>query len=408
MILAGSHFAVFAHYDAYLHNAGAFAQAVCEAGATVDFFTLNARGMEVSDAQVSAVCGRWPALRHLTPSPAGIDELRTPSFLAPYDGIFFGAGGEELLVGFRNFQKAFDSLGSRRPVVVTGFPGIVDAGRTAGMLFRCPSDIVLLPAGAQLRIYRLEMSLLGKRTGNALLYGMPSLPVPATASTSRSLIRRILFIDQSAIPQSADDRRELVVELARLLDRLPGAEIWIRERVQQGETSIHELGSTAKLSKLVVELGHQLPALSRIRIKHESLSLLFGQVDVALGISSTGLLEAFVAGLPIASLKRFSRIPKFGNAFFRNSDVQVEVDHLATEGWTAPNPEWVRRNVLSPTEVSGDDQLTGQQRLVQRLATLVSSPRQKLPNPVEHGLIARRIARLKPHVLVQRALGLLT
>lgn len=407
MKLAGFHFAVFAHYDAYLHNAGAFAQAVCEAGGTVDFLTLNSRGMEISDAQIAAACTRWPVLKSLPASRTRIEELRNPSFLERFDGVFFGAGGEELLAGFRNFDEAFASLGSRRPVVVTGFPGIVDAGRTAGMLFRCPSDIVLLPASAQLRVYRLEMSLLGKRTGNALLYGMPSLPPATTRPESRPSIRRILFIDQSVIPKSAKDRQELVVELSRLLDRLPEAEIWIRERVQEGETSIHELGSATKLSKLITALEPQLPALSRVKMKQEPLYSLFDQVDVALSISSTGLLEAFMAGLPVASLKRFSRVPQFGNAFFQNSGVQVDVDYLANRGWPAPNPEWVKKNILSPMQVSAGDQLTGQQRLLQRLQVLVSSPRKKLPNSVEHGSIARRIARLKPHVLAQRVLGLL-
>ncbi|OAP39519.1 hypothetical protein ATC00_09750 [Sinorhizobium americanum] len=404
--MAGYHFAVIAHYDAYLHNAGAFAQAVCDAGGTVDFLTLSSRGMEVSGAQLSSVCRYWPALQRLKPARIGIEALRDPSLLALYSGLFFGAGGEELLVGFRNLREGFASLGSRRPVVVTGFPGIVDAGRTAGMLFRCPSDIVLLPASAQLRVYRLEMSLLGKRTGNGLLYGMPSLPPPAPISASLSPIRRILFIDQSVIPDTPDDRRALVVELARLLDNLPNAEIWIRERVREGETSIHELGSAVKLSKLVAELKQRLPALARVKMKHEPLTSLFGQVDAAISISSTGLLEAFAAGLPIASLERFSRVPKFGNGFFRTSGIQVDVEELSDDRWPAPNEKWVQKNILSPTQISNLDQLTGQQRLVQKLAAIVSSPRRNLPNPVEHGPVSRQIARWRPHVLVQRAFGL--
>lgn len=406
--LTGRRFAVFAHYDAYVYNAGAFAQAVSEAGGSVDFLTLNSRGMGISDEQISTVSAQWPILENLPRYRMGIEELRNPSFLAPYDGVFFGAGGEELLVGFRNFQQAFLLLGPRRPLVVTGFPGIVDAGRTAGMLFRCPSDVVLLPAAAQFRLYRMEMSLLGKCTRNALLYGMPSLPPSSTRPASRQMPQRILFIDQSAIPRSAGDREQLVVELSCLLDRLPDSEIWIRERVRVGETSIHELGASTKLSNVVAKLTPQLPALARVKVKQDPLRSLFEQVDAALSVSSTGLLEALMIGLPVASLKRFSRVPEFGNAFFRSSGLQVDIDELINKGWPEVRLRWVENNVLSPKQVSSHDQLTGQQRLVQRLAFLLSYPRKHLPNPVEHGSLSRRLARLKPHVLVQRALQLFT
>lgn len=405
MNLRGFKFAAFAHYDAYLNNAGAFIQAVTEAGGTADFLTLTSRGMNVSKTQVASACRQWPRMNGCTPLQTNIEDLCNPAFLAGYDGIFLGAGGEELLAGFRNLSKAFQHLGSQRPVIVTGFPGIVDAGRTAGMLFRCPSDIVLLPAPAQLSIYRFEMALLGKHTGNALLYGMPSLPASSVHQVSSEKTNRILFIDQSAIPSSASERKELVKQLIRLLNVHEEAEIWIRERVRDGETSIHEAADGTKLSTVVADLRFDFPSVARIRIKDEPLHALFHHVDGAISVSSTGLVEALAAGLPVASLKTFSHMPEYGNGFFRKSGLQVSIDQILEARWPIADSQWVKSNVLSPLQSAGPDNLTGQQRLVNRLRALLTAPRTKLPNSVNHGYLARRIARLKPHVLLQRMLS---
>lgn len=405
MQLSGLKFAVIAHYDAYLNNAGAFAQAVTEVGGAADFLTLDSQGMTVSEAQRAAACRQWPGLSGCPQYQVEIEDLRSPSFLSSYDGIFLGAGGQDLLTGFRNLSEAFQHLGPQRPVVATGFPGILDAGRTAGMLFRCPSDIVLLPAPAQFAIYRFEMGILGKRTDNALLYGIPSLPAKPVRSAPVADVKRVLFIDQSAIPRSADERRDLVGELVSFLEGFPESEMLIRERVREGETSIHEKAAGTKLSTIIADLQPIFPVLERIRFKQDPLPDLFQEVDGALSISSTGLLEALAAGLPAASLSKFSTIPRYGNGFFRNSGIQVNIAEIICRGWPAANAKWVRRNVLSPLRVSEADQLTGQERLVQRLQLLLSSPRSTLPNPANHGFLARRVARLKPHVLLQRMLS---
>lgn len=405
MNLSGFRFAVFAHYDAYLSNAGAFASAVCDAGAVVDFLVLQSRDMDISEQQITAARTQWPVLAHHVLNRVDIGRLRDPDFIKQYDGLFLGAGGEELLVGFQHLHEAFRPLGGSRPVVVTGFPGIVDAGRTAGMLFRCPSDIVLLPAPAQQCIYRFEMAALGKRARNGMLYGFPSLrAAPGERRRTLSATRRILFIDQSAIPRSVEERECLTTKLAVLLEGLPQAEIWLRERVRNDETSIHETRASIKLSNLVRDWSPRLPALSRVRVKHEPLQELFEQVDCALSISSTGLLEAYVSGLPIASLSPFSRVPEYGNAFFRNSGIQVETEHLLKNGWPTPNAKWVRQNILSPFQRTSSDQLSGNERLVRRLQELLRAPREGMPNSVNHGAFARKVARMKLHVKLQNAI----
>lgn len=402
--LEGFRFAAIAHYDAYLNNTGAFAHAIRKAGGDLDIFTLNSRGMTVSEAQLTGARRLWPALGERIPTSIDLDTLAQEAFTGSYDGIFLGAGGQELLTGFQKLADAFATLGSKRPVIITGFPGIIDVGRIGGMLFRCPSDLVLLPAPAQLKIYKRNLSLLGKTTSNAVLYGMPSLPHESRPPSTKASIRRILFIDQSAIPYSMEERRALINDLLLLLEATPNSEIWIRERVKEGETSIHEERAGPKLSALVDQMRSKFPTLSRITIKGEPLHTLFQEVDAVLGISSTGLVEALSAGLTTASLGRFSRVPKYGNGFFKGSGIQVDIQDLIRGNWPVADEEWLKRNVLSPLDVSGADHSTGQERLSQRLQSLLLSPRIAPPNPLDHGAIARSIAWLKPHMLLQMVL----
>lgn len=405
MVLKGFRFASVAHYDAYLNNASGFAQAVNDAGGKVDFFSLAARNMALSASQISAVSENWPVLKSRAVSELNMDQLFDEQFLSQYDGIFFGAGGAELITGLERFSQVINFLGTRRPIMVTGFSGILSFNKTAGMLFRCPSDIVLLPSQRQLSSYQIVMPLLGKRTSNSLLYGTPSLTHQSIPRLLPSEVRRILFIDQSAIPESVIERRELIAQLAQLLSNIPECEMWIRERVNVDEKSIHEMNTNTKLSDIIPNMIGAFPMLSRVKFKKEPLRVLFEQVDAALSVSSTGIIEAIADGLPVASLKSFSNIARYGKNYFKKSGIQVDVEYLSKFGWPAANSRWIEHNILSPMQLGSHDGLSGQQRLVERLSTLLKMPRGSLLNSVDHGYFANKLARWELRKFTQVVLG---
>jgi hypothetical protein len=399
-------FAVVVHYDAYLQNAGAFSHAILAAGGEVDFFSLDSRAMTLSQSQVDVARTHWPDLPEVVRAHLPLEDVVDPAFLQGYDGVFLGAGGPELLAGLDAMSQIFPKMGGSRPLVITGFPGILDASRLAGMLFRSPSDIILLPAPKQLSYYKRDLSVLGRHVSNGLLYGIPSLP-SYTVDRTRRRPERILFIDQSVIPASVSERRNLIMDLVQLLEHDSRREIWIKERVQSGDTSVHESeDDRMRLSYQVERMRSGIPALDRIAFKGEPLNRLFGHCDAAISVSSTGLLEAMRAGLPVASLAPYCRNPTYGNGFFRRSGLQVDVRHLMCYGWPEPQKAWLADNVLAPWDVDERDGLSGQDRLIRRIQTLLACPRGKLINPARHSKLSRKIARMKPHVFLQKVFRL--
>jgi hypothetical protein len=321
---------------------------------------LTARRLGERDVDLSGFLLRGRA----TPTPRQLAEAGTgvdPDDLREVTGAEFiravGQGGYQVVVlalvggAVQAVLHGLAALGSaphRRPVVVTGYVGVVYEKLADGLLLRHGADIVLANSRHDAERFRAVYEGVG---ADASAVTETALPFLGGASYAPADGRdTLVFAAQPSVPESREGRSYLLRRLVEHARLHPRREVLLKLRSKPGEhtTHIEEL----PYQKLADRLGGELPP--NFRLVHGHMGELLDRTDLLVTVSSTAALESLHRRIPTVVLTDLGIREALGNHHFIGSGCLASWDQLDAGERPAVDPAWAARQGAAPGEGSYD------------------------------------------------------
>jgi hypothetical protein len=307
----------------------------------LDGFLLRGRATPTA-RQLQEIGVHADSLREVT----GLEFLRAMKAMKEdaYDVIVLslvGGGVQAMLHGLR---RAWDGR-TKRPVVVTGYVGVVYEKLADGLLLRHGADLVLANSRQDADRFRTVYEGVGADASSVTEVALPFLggkPYAGTEDPSAEQGRRpytVVFAVQPSVPDNRRDRTYLLNRLVRHAKLHPDRQVLLKLRSKPGEhtTHIEEL----PYQKLVERLPGGAPA--NFRLVYGNMGEVLDTTDLLVTISSTAALESLHRRIPTVVLTDLGIRETLGNHHFVGSGCLASWDQLDAGYEPAPDPEWVAR-----------------------------------------------------------------
>ncbi|AXL90572.1 hypothetical protein C4J65_21475 [Streptomyces sp. CB09001] len=287
-------------------------------------------------------------LREVGVSADTLREVTAVEFLSAMDG----ARGEDsydvlvlALVG-GGVQAMLHGLGrvwqdrAERPVVVTGYVGVVYEKLADGLLLRHGADLVLANSRQDAERFRTVYEGVGADAAAVTEVALPFLGGAAYAGEPGDAGDRpytVVFAAQPSVPDSRRDRTYLLERLIRHARLHPEREVLLKLRSRPGEhtTHIEEL----PYQKLVQRADPPV----NFRLVYGHMGEVLDRTDLLVTISSTAALESLHRRIPTVVLSDLGVREALGNHHFVGSGCLASWDQLDAGHRPAPDPGWVAR-----------------------------------------------------------------
>ncbi|MFE6690361.1 DUF6716 putative glycosyltransferase [Streptomyces sp. NPDC057743] len=225
----------------------------------------------------------------------------------------------------------------RRPVLVTGYVGVVYEKLADGLLLRHGADVVLANSRHDADRFRAVYRGVGASDDSVVECALPFLGgAPHRAPDAP---RTVVFAAQPSVPESREARTYLLRRAVEHARRHPDREVLIKLRSRPGEhtTHIEEL----PYQKLAARHPGGLPA--NCRLVYGNMGEVLDRTDLMVTVSSTAALESLHRGIPTAVLTDLGIREALGNHHFLGSGCLASWDELDAGHRPEPDPQWLAR-----------------------------------------------------------------
>ncbi|WP_327401750.1 hypothetical protein OG194_17285 [Streptomyces sp. NBC_01288] len=224
---------------------------------------------------------------------------------------------------------------AKRPVVVTGYVGVVYEKLTDGLLLRHGADLVLANSRQDADRFTAVYDGVGADSSAVTEVALPFLG--GDAYTGEHDPYTVVFAVQPSVPDNRRDRDYLLNRAIQHARFHPNREVLLKLRSKPGEhtTHIEEL----PYQKLVQ--GKDLPANFSLVYGH--MGDVLDRTDLLVTISSTAALESLHRRIPTVVLTDLGIREGLGNHHFVGSGCLASWDQLDAGYKPVPDAEWVAR-----------------------------------------------------------------
>ncbi|MFE7382740.1 DUF6716 putative glycosyltransferase [Streptomyces zhihengii] len=283
-----------------------------------------------------------PTPRQLAEVGVAVDDLREVTgreFLreiadGSYDIVVLalvGGGVQAMLHGLAALGLA------RRPVVVTGYVGVVYEKLSDGLLLRHGADVVLANSRHDADRFRAVYRGVGADPAAVTEAALPFLGgAPYRPEAGRDTV---VFAAQPSVPDSRADRTYLLRRLVEHARLHPGREVLLKLRSRPGEHTTHL--EELPYQKLAQKLPGGLPP--NFRLVYGNMGEVLDRTDLLVTVSSTAALESLHRSIPTAVLTDLGVREPLGNHHFLGSGLLTSWDLLDGGHRPAPDPDWLAR-----------------------------------------------------------------
>ncbi|BBC33423.1 uncharacterized protein SGFS_047170 [Streptomyces graminofaciens] len=242
-----------------------------------------------------------------------------------------GGGVQAMLHGLRHAWGAR----TRRPLVVTGYVGVVYEKLADGLLLRHGADLVLANSRQDADRFRAVYEGVGADASSVTEVALPFLGGKPYEGTNDPYT--VVFAVQPSVPAGRKDRAYLLNRLIRHARLHPDRQVLLKLRSKPGEQTTH-----------IEELPYQklaqktdLPA--NFRLGYGNMGEVLDTTDLLVTISSTAALESLHRRIPTVVLTDLGIREALGNHHFVGSGCLASWDQLDAGHEPVPDPEWVAR-----------------------------------------------------------------
>ncbi|MFE9386321.1 DUF6716 putative glycosyltransferase [Streptomyces sp. NPDC007025] len=243
-------------------------------------------------------------------------------------------------------------LSARRPVVVTGYVGVVYEKLTDGLLLRHGADLVLANSPFDAERFRVVYEGVGADAGSVAECALPFLEgtaAPAPAETGDGPFT-VVFAVQPSVPAGRADRAYLLRRAVQHALRHPEREVLIKLRSKPGEhtTHIEELPYQKLARKLPGGRDGAHGGLPpNCRLVYGNMGEILDRArhtgGLLVTVSSTAALESLHRGVPTAVLTDLGVREALGNHYFTGSGCLASWDELDDGLLPEADEKWALR-----------------------------------------------------------------
>nr|WP_240979370.1 DUF6716 putative glycosyltransferase [Streptomyces sp. HNM0574] len=248
-----------------------------------------------------------------------------------------------------NAPGAAGSSGVRRPVVATGYVGVVYEKLADGLLLRHGADLVLANSRYDAERFREVYTGAGADASSVTECALPFLDgeagrqgADAPAAGPRPFT--VVFAAQPSVPVSRADRMYLLRRAAGHARAHPDREVLVKLRSRPGEHTTHI--EEQPYQRLAERIPGGLPANCRLVYGH--MGEILDRSDLLVTVSSTAALESLHRGVPTAVLTDLGIREVLGNHHFLGSGCLVSWDQLDAGTLPEADPAWTARQGVGP------------------------------------------------------------
>ncbi|MFD7131324.1 DUF6716 putative glycosyltransferase [Streptomyces sp. NPDC059894] len=299
-----------------------------QAAPILDGFLLRGRATP-TPRQLAEVGVRADSLREVT----AVEFLRAMA-RERYDVLVLalvGGGVQAVLHGLKRITEGT----SERPVVVTGYVGVVYEKLADGLLLRHGADLVLANSRQDAERFRAVYEGVGADASSVTEVALPFLG--GAAHPGGPDIRTVVFAAQPSVPENRRDRTYLLERLVRHARLHPDREVLLKLRSRPGEHTTH-------IEELPYQkLAQKLDAPSNFRLVYGNMGEVLDRTDLLVTVSSTAALESLHRRVPTAILTDLGIREALGNHHFVGSGCLASWDQLDAGHRPTPDEEWVAR-----------------------------------------------------------------
>ncbi|MEU1182130.1 DUF6716 putative glycosyltransferase [Streptomyces sp. NPDC005820] len=309
-------------------GSGGGVQADPVAAPVLDGFLLRGRATP-TPRQLAEVGVHADSLREVT----AVEFLRAMA-QESYDVLVLalvGGGVQAVLHGLKRVWEGNPD----RPVVVTGYVGVVYEKLADGLLLRHGADLVLANSRQDAERFRAVYDGVGADSSSVTEVALPFLG--GDPYTGEHDPYTVVFAAQPSVPESRKDRTYLLNRLVRHARLHPEREVLLKLRSKPGEhtTHIEEL----PYQKLV----QRLDPPANFRLVYGNMGEVLDRTDLLVTISSTAALESLHRRVPTVVLSDLGVREALGNHHFVGSGCLASWDQLDAGHRPTPDEEWVSR-----------------------------------------------------------------
>lgn len=276
-----------------------------------------------------------------------LTEVTCAEFLAElgreeYDVVVLalvGGGVQAVLHGARALWPA----PAARPVLVTGYVGVVYEKLADGLLLRHGADLVLANSRHDAERFRAVYEGVGAdadsvtETALPFLGGAPYEPAGSRAHT-------VVFAVQPSVPDSRADRAYLLERAAGHARLHPEREVLIKLRSRPGEHTTHL--EEQPYQRLAAKVPGGLPP--NCRLVYGNMGEVLDGTDLLVTVSSTAALESLHRSIPTAVLTDLGIREALGNHHFLGSGCLASWDQLDAGLLPQGDPAWLAAQGVRP------------------------------------------------------------
>lgn len=294
----------------------------------LDGYLLRGRATPTA-RQLQEVGVHADSLREVT----AVEFLRTMA-QESYDVLVLALVGGGVQAMLHGLKRVWEER-PERPVVVTGYVGVVYEKLADGLLLRHGADLVLANSRQDAERFSAVYDGVGADSSSVTEVALPFLGGEPYAGEHDPYT--VVFAAQPSVPDSRKDRTYLLNRLIQHARKHPEREVLLKLRSKPGEhtTHIEEL----PYQKLVQPLDP--PA--NFKLVYGNMGEVLDRTDLLVTISSTAALESLHRRIPTVVLSDLGVREVLGNHHFVGSGCLASWDQLDEGHSPTAGEEWVAR-----------------------------------------------------------------
>jgi len=239
--------------------------------------------------------------------------------------------------------RAIVGAAARRPVIVSGLPGISIPATRMAIAHRAQADLLVLHSRREVR----EFGVLAEWIGCEQRFALATLPflLADRHRESRRHTGDVIFAAQAKVPRSREDRVTLLRWLAEAARSDPARRVVVKVRAAAGEAQTHaEEHDYAELISALEEVPPNLVVEGGPMGRH------LAGAGALVTVSSTAAIEAVAMRVPVLALDDFGVSPELINPVFEGSGLLGGSADLVAGRFGSPDREWLLDNYFHGAE----------------------------------------------------------
>lgn len=256
------------------------------------------------------------------------------------DVVLLSLSGVLVRAVVRSIMAATD----RRPVIVTGLPGISIPPTRRAIAHRSQADLFVLHSRREVREFIGLADLMHERQRFALA----TLPFLPKRTPGHRADGDVIFAAQSEVPVGKTDRLVLLGWLAEAARRHPYRRVVVKVRAESGALA-QQCGYVALLREL------SPPAPSNLVVATGAMGAHLETAAALVTIGSTAAIEAVALDVPVLILDDFGVSSEMANSVFVGSGLIGGHSDLVAGHFRHANAGWISDNYFHGA--GGDDWL---------------------------------------------------